>query len=300
MLSILIPIYNYNVYPLVKELNRQCVACGIDFEILCQDDGSSINCVENNQINDLDHCRYLINKKNIGRASNINNLVGFSKFDYVLILEADAFPFKKNYIEFYIERIQQEAQAVFGGVIYDDLKPPKNAVLRWIYGHSRESKDLGYRIKNPNDIVFSWNLLIQKKLFLINPFDSSITTYGFEDLVFLKKLKENNVIIQQIDNPCIHQNEEQSSVFIEKSKIAVLNLIKLSHKNVLQASDSKLLSTFQILKKLHLTTLIIFIFKSFEKFIEKNLLSERPSLFLFDLYRLGYFCKHAQTNNGRI
>ena len=41
MLSILIPIYNYNSYPLVQELHKQCLESDIDFEILCQDDASN-------------------------------------------------------------------------------------------------------------------------------------------------------------------------------------------------------------------------------------------------------------------
>lgn len=299
MISILIPIYNYNVYPLVEELHRQCVECGAIFEILCQDDGSSLNFVENIQINNLNHCSYLLNEKNTGRAANINKLVELSKFDHILLLEADAFPSNSNYIEKYIEVIKQEPQAVFGGVIYSPNKPPENALLRWIYGNARESRDLEYRLKNPFDIVFSWNLVMQKDVFFKNPFDSSITTYGFEDLVFLKKLKANSVVIQQIDNPCFHQNVELSTVFIEKSKTAILNLIQLHFNNTLQTSDSKLLNAFHYLEKLYLTSVFILIYEKFGKSMEKNLLSERPSLFLFDLYRLGYFCKHAQTKNRR-
>lgn len=106
MLSILILIYNYNAFPLVLELHQQCIACGIAFEILCQDDCSTINCIENNQITKLQGCQHLSNKKNLGRSSNINALVEISKFDYLLILEADAFPLNKNYIETYIEAIK--------------------------------------------------------------------------------------------------------------------------------------------------------------------------------------------------
>ena len=297
MLSILVPTYNYNAFPLVFELHQQCVNCGIPFEILCQDDGSTITFIENNQINKLQGGQYLSNKKNVGRSSNINALAEISKFDYLLILEADAFPLNKNYIETYIEAIKEEPQAVFGGVIYSESKPEKKKILRWIYGNARESKNLTTRLKNPHDIVFSWNLLIEKKVFLNNHFDSSITTYGFEDLVFLKNLKEKNVSIRQIDNPCVHQNEEQSAVFIEKSKIAVLNLIELYRKNILCTSDSSLLRAFETIKKTHLITKTSFLFDRFEKPMKKNLLSIKPSLFLFDLYRLGYFCKHAQTKN---
>lgn len=299
MLSILVPIYNYNAFPLVFELHQQCVNCRIPFEILCQDDCSTITFIENNQINKLQGGQYLSNKKNLGRASNINTLAEISKFDYLLILEADSFPLNKNYIKTYIEASKQEPQAVFGGVTYSEAKPQKNKLLRWIYGNAREGKDLTYRITNPHDIVFSWNLLIEKKLFLNNRFDATITTYGFEDLVFLKKLKEKNVSIRQIDNPCVHQNEEQSAVFIEKSKIAVLNLIELYRKNILSTSDSSLLKAFEILKNTYLVATTSFLFDRFEKPMKKNLLSKKPSLFLFDLYRLGYFCKNSEMKNIR-
>lgn len=294
MLSLLIPTYNYNVYPLVLQLYEQCKNCGIDYEIIVLDDGSKIIFPENNQINDIENCRYLVNEKNTGRASNINKLVELSNFEYVLILEADAFPSKKNYIQLYIEAIEKNPEAIFGGVIYSDKKPSKNKLLRWTYGNSRESKELNSRIENSFDIVFSWNLVISKSLFLKNIFDSSITTYGFEDLVFLKKLKENNISIQQLDNPLIHQNEELSTVFIEKSKTATLNLIELYKKNILSAEDSSLLNAFEKVKNTHLTAIVAFLFTQFENALLKNLVSEKPSLFLFDLYRLGYFCKNVR------
>lgn len=41
MLSILIPTYNYNVVPLVLELQKQCLEYKIHFEIIVFDDGSN-------------------------------------------------------------------------------------------------------------------------------------------------------------------------------------------------------------------------------------------------------------------
>ena len=290
MLSILIPTYNYNVFPLVLELQIQCNESGIEYEIIVLDDGSKTIFKENEQINALENCQYFINEVNRGRASNINKLAELSKFDYILILEADAFPSQKNYIQLYVDAIKHKPQAVFGGIIYSENRPQQNALLRWFYGKSRESKTLKQRIQNPNDIVFSWNLLLKKNIFLKNPFDSSIKTYGFEDLVFLKKMKQNKVVIEQIENTLVHQNEEESSFFIEKSKAAILNLIQLYQKNILEPVDSSLLNTFETVKKLNLTNVVTKIFKYFENSLLKNLLSEKPSLFLFDLYRLGYFC----------
>lgn len=299
MLSILIPTYNYNVFPLVLELHEQCKRCEIEFEIIVLDDGSKTVFLENNDINAVKNCSYLVNRTNLGRASTINKLVKRSTFETILILEADAFPSKNNYIQLYVNALKENPQAVFGGVIYAAKKPAKNTLLRWIYGNERESKSLAYRNQHPTDIVFSWNLIIQKQLFLANPFDTNITTYGFEDLVFLKKLKQSKVSILQIDNPCLHQNEELSTVFIEKSKTAVKNLVDLYQKNILTSGDSSLLKAFELVEKIHFTSLMHLFYKTFENHMIKNLLSEKPTLILFDLYRLGYFCNLTRLKKDK-
>ena len=58
MLSILITVYNYNVYPLVSELHKQCSESKIDFEIFCIDDASNQIESENQNINSLENCRF--------------------------------------------------------------------------------------------------------------------------------------------------------------------------------------------------------------------------------------------------
>jgi hypothetical protein len=50
MLSILIPIYNFNAVPLVKELQKQCMECDLEFEIICDDDCSTLHQQENQAI----------------------------------------------------------------------------------------------------------------------------------------------------------------------------------------------------------------------------------------------------------
>ena len=53
-LSILIPCYNWDVYQLIKDLQKQCIEeYSIDnFEILCIEDGSK-NYFQNNHSNNL-------------------------------------------------------------------------------------------------------------------------------------------------------------------------------------------------------------------------------------------------------
>lgn len=290
MVSVLIPTYNYNVFPLVEEIHQQCEACGIEYEIIAIEDHPENNFTENQKINSFTNCTFSVNSSNLGRASNLNKLIDAAAFDYVLILEADAVPKNKNYISLYIQALKNEPKAVFGGVLYADEKPSEKALLRWKYGRTRESKNLEYRLKNPFDIVFSWNLIIKKSAFTLPLFDASIVNYGFEDLVFLKNLKKQYIQILQIDNPLIHQNQEESIVFLQKTKIALQTLKDLYLQNLLNASDSKLLNAYEQLKSWKLSFLFSQIFKVIEPKLVQNLTSKNPSLFLFDLYRLGYFC----------
>ena len=49
MISILIPCYDYNAYPLVSKLEKQALILNINFEIICIDDASFSSKNETNQ-----------------------------------------------------------------------------------------------------------------------------------------------------------------------------------------------------------------------------------------------------------
>ena len=71
MISILIPCFDYNAYPLVSVLEKQALMLKIDFEIICIDDGSFSSKNDLNQkINLLTNSKFIESKKNIGRINN--------------------------------------------------------------------------------------------------------------------------------------------------------------------------------------------------------------------------------------
>ena len=290
MLSILIPTYNYNVVPLVLELQKQCLECEITFEILVFDDSSKLFFFENQQINSIENCRFSKNNSNLGRGKNINFLAESAGFDWLLIMDCDTFPTQNNYIQKYISKINENEKVVFGGIQYKKEKPKKDQLLRWIYGNSRESLSVEKRNSNPNENALTSNLLIEKEVFLSNPFDKSITNYGYEDLVFLSELKEKGVLVTHIDNPTFHLGLETSQEFLEKTKIALTNLKSIAETNPRASSESKILKIYSILNKIYLDSFISCLFKLTESKIAQNLLSQKPSLLLFDLYKLGYYC----------
>ena len=291
MLSILIPIYNYNAYPLVQELQKQCTECEIDFEILCQDDSSSEFFQDNQKISFIEKAQFQSNNSNLGRGKNINILSKKAQFDYLLILDCDTFPKDHCFIKKYLEIIQiEKPKIVFGGIVYKAGKPKKEQLLRWVYGNKREAISVEKRSENPNKSALTSNLLIKATVITKYPFDDVITKYGYEDLCFLSVLESNGIFVKHIDNPTYHLNLETSLQFLSKTKIALENLAFLVDSKKITEQNSRLFLSYETLRKFKLTALFRFLYLKTESKITTNLLSQKPSLFLFDLYKLGYFC----------
>jgi glycosyltransferase involved in cell wall biosynthesis len=294
MISILIPTYNYNTLPLVQELYNQIVLENIEFEIIVQDDASPIN--ENTEINSkisqLENCHFVRNESNLGRGQNRNSLVTKARYNWVLLMDSDMYPKSKNFIKLYLKSIQkEEKQAVFGGIIYFDEKPKDDEVLRWIFGKNREEIPLTKRLTSPYHYTLISNILIKKELLTAYPFDSEIYNYGYEDIVFILGLKNNNIPITHIENPAFHLNLEKSTIFLEKFHSSLQNLKLVIDRGIIHYGDTALTSTYLKIEKLKMIKLAVFLFKFFKNRLTQNLLSNNPSIFFFDVYRLGYFCQ---------
>lgn len=296
MLSILIPVYNYNAFPLVKEIHQQCKATGIIFEILCQDDCSSLFIEENNTINTLTHCTFTPNVSNLGRGRNINTLVQKALFEWVLLLDCDTLPRDNFFIKNYLSFIQKnKTSVIFGGIIYENSTPHESQMLRWVYGKKREALPCDFRAKKPNVRALTSNLLLLKTIALRHPFAASIKEYGYEDLCFLSELERQTIIVSHLDNPIFHLNLETSAQFLTKTEIALKNLDVLISSKAINIKESKIASTFLVIKKLKLLKPTAWFFEKTKVITQRNLLSEKPSLVLFDWYKLGYLC-FLQTN----
>ncbi|MBJ2125526.1 glycosyltransferase [Flavobacterium sp. IB48] len=289
MLSILIPIYNCNVLPLVSELVKQCTSCGIIFEILCFDDASSLFTIENQKIDQFQNCSFVVLEKNIGRSAIRNLLAKKAFYENLLFLDADTMPIGKDFISNYISYIDNEEKIVYGGILYESSKPLKSELLRWFYGKEREALPVSERIKNPYLSFLTLNFLIKKSIFSKVRFNEEIPNLRHEDTLFSFDLKQNQIKVIHIDNPVFHLGLEDSKTFLRKSEEAILGLKNLVDSNLISPDYVKLSHYFQIIKKYHLTALIAVGFKIFRPLLEKQLLSKKPSLFIFDIYRLGYY-----------
>jgi glycosyltransferase involved in cell wall biosynthesis len=293
MLSILIPTYNYSVYPLVCELQKQCVECRIDFEILVQDDGSKDEVLikENSKINLLENCQFEKNAVNLGRAKTRNILGEKGKFENLLFLDSDTIPIHSTFILNYIKEIQNPFQIIYGGIKYQVTKPEKHILLRWVYGNKREALSLEKRKKHPYKSFLSLNFLIKKIVFKTARFNELIPNLRHEDTLFSFELKTKCIDIKHIENPVLHLGLDSNLEFLQKSEEAIDGLNYLVLKGLLPHQYTKLGLWFFTLKKYKLDYLFFILIGKCIPMFKKNILGNNPSLFIFDLYRLYYYCK---------
>ena len=291
MLSIVIPTYNYNVYPLVAILHKECLDCTIIFEIIVRDDGSKsdIN-LENEKINTLQFCSFQMLENNVGRSAIRNLLAKTAKFDNLIFLDADTMPTNKNFISNYISEIKSGIAIIYGGIRYQQNQPNSNQLLRWIYGKKREALSVEKRVENPYLSFLTLNFLIQKSVFDEVKFNETIPNLRHEDTLFSFDLKQNKIKIKHIENPVYHLGLETSTIFIKKSEEALVGLKYLIASKLIDFEYVRISKLFSFLEKYKLTSLFGVTFKICKPFILKQLKSFKPSLRLFDLYRIGYLC----------
>lgn len=290
MLSILIPTYNYNVYPLVKSLHSQAIEANIIFEILSNDDGSksALN-LENQKINDLEHCSFFENENNVGLSNNRNDLVEKSKYENLLFIDGDSVVIKPTFLSDYLKSISEDFDVVYGGRVHPE-SVDNDRKLRWKYGKFREDRTVNQRNKSIYKSVLFNNTLIKLHTFKKIGFEKSLIKYGHEDTLFAYQLSNIKAKVKHIDNPILHGDVDLNIVYIEKTKKALNNLNYIYKSKLIAPDFITFLSIFLKLKQFGVNYPLAFTYRLTKSFFVANLKSKHPSLIVFDLFRLTYFC----------
>ena len=289
MISILIPCFDYNAYPLVSILEKQALMLKIDFEIICIDDGSFSSKNDLNQkINLLTNSKFIESKKNIGRINNRLLLAEKSQYEWLIFLDVDTLPNEDKFLKNYIEQLNRET-LIIGGCIY---KKPENEnfSLRYKFGKFREEIKSDIRNKNPYKYISSCNFMCKRNL-LIDVL-SSINTISYgNDYVFGSLIKKMGIYVNHIDNPVMIDNIDENQIFIKKTHDGLDNLISSYNNKIIEKHSISILKAYIILDNLLMKNIFIKITDLFKNLLDRNLHSKDPNLFLFDLYRLNYLCK---------
>lgn len=307
-LSILLPSYNNVCVLLVQVLQRQADALRgkldkpFRYEIIVADDGSTdAACIDANRvIGDMLHCRYLRMEQNVGRAQIRNLLISESRGDYVLLIDSDLFLCDDNYLYKYAT---STADVVYGGTriggeglaMVDNEANTENLKgnLRYIYEKKAEpSHRAVFRQLRPNQEISVCNLYARRDIMEAHPFDSRFKAYGYEDVLFGKRLAESGIEVTHIDNPVLINEFEPNSVFVKKTEEAILTLCRFEQDLEGYSNLKTKVTTLGRYIPLSLFRLWHRIMKNKEK---RNLTGSKPSLLLFKLYKLGFFLENRKV-----
>ena len=295
MISILIPIYNQNCSTLIEELRRQAELLSISYEIVAMDDASFCYKEENRTALSFPYCKFIELPENIGRSAIRNRLAEMATHHYFLFMDCDTFPADSFFLQRYLFQIEDKKIpfVVCGGYKYSEQPPiARETLFRWKYGKNREEISAENREKSPYRYFSSFNFLIDREAFEAIHFDETIKEYGYEDTWFGIQLDQHKIPVYHIDNQMFQVFIDDSDLYLQKVRKAVRNLYGLYRNSTCKESlkDIRLVKAFQKTEKYGLCGIFAWVFKSFQKFFERNFGSSNPSLFLFDIYRLSYLC----------
>lgn len=302
MISICIPVYNFDVTGLVITLHQQALRQNVAAEVICIDDCSDIQFQQKNRDICNTYGKYIQLEENVGRAKIRNLFLKYAIFDYLLFLDCDSVLITSNFVKKYMNTIIKEnPKVVCGGRIYNDIKPSKQKLLRWKYGRKKESMSVDERRRHPHNSFITSNFAIHKDTLTSIKFEERLIRYGHEDTLFGFQLKKNNIAITHIENPILNGYLEDNEEFLDKTELGLSNLVcilQFLNYDPEFIKDVTLLRYHSKLRRLRLDLIILFIFSFLKPALRLNLSKGFANLFWFDFYKLGYFSTSYKTQSS--
>ncbi len=291
-ISILIPTYAYAPLELVGELAGMCKSSPLceAYEICVIDDGSgndaTIRAAE--AINRMPCCRFTALPNHAGKSALLNKAAAMAKYPLLLLIDSDARMHSAGFITDYLKASEMHPESVIcGGVYTSPESATRSNQLRYRYERAATKYNMAsVRQLHPYSRFTTFNVLLPKKVIREVPFDESLSRYGYEDTLFGLQLEQHGIPVVHIDNPLTHTGIDDNAAFLSKTETALCNLSMLG--SVYQQSVT-LSATAMRFRQYGLAPLVRLFHSMFGNYERRNLLGNRPSLFLFKLYKLGYF-----------
>lgn len=320
-LSILLPSYNNDCRPLLKSISRQASALvgsllyrprctgqpyvAFIYEVIVYDDCSTLQETANlnrKLCDELPNCKFVSGTSNVGRSVARNRLVKEAKYEWLLFIDSDLLPVSDDFISAYVKvllsmytatdeavvRRKATTQAFVGGLaVCADNSDTEISNLRFAYEkRAIKQHNCSWRRVNPYSAFHVSNLLIMRDVMLSHPFDSTLQRYGYEDVLLGKELQKDGIIVEHIDNPVAFSHFDENASFVAKTEEGLQTLHSLSAK---MRGYSGIQTFVERLSAFGLVPLLRFAFQLTGGMMRRNLQGKRPSLKIFDLYRIGYY-----------
>jgi glycosyltransferase involved in cell wall biosynthesis len=304
MISLLIPVFDYDIVALVHSMKNALGIVPELQEILIGDDGSSAEFREKYKSLEGDNVRVIYSEKNIGRAAIRNKLALEARGDFLLFIDADTMlpGTAEAYILKWIPN-RKTSRVQCGGILYHDSAPgDPDKLLRWKYGKWREQRKAAERNRRPHAGFSTFNVLFEKSVFSKIRFNEELKQYGHEDTLMGYQLKKAGIDILHIDNGLVHEGLESNSDFLNKTKLGIENLSKLYDSVTDKKSFSetvRMLGIYQKLGLLGLTRIFAALYIKYRERMEIRLDSGKISLLLFSFYKMSMFCTYREIHRRK-
>lgn len=300
-LSILIPVYNYSCIDLIHNLCRQAQQLstqGLVFEVIVAEDGSTNeeSLAANAVIASLPHCRYLPFKQNVGRAAIRNLLAQESRYEWLLFLDCDMQLPGDNFLLTYIQH--EGADVIDGGFGVTEQPQLLNRNLRYSYEWTEQANhSASQRRQHPYRSFRTTNFMISRNVMMANPFDERFRHYGYEDVMFGKKLRQQGITIAHIDNPMMLSDNETNLEFVEKTEEAIRTLHQFRDD---LRGYSRLLTLVDGIHVGLVRSAIRLGHRLAGPLERRNLCGNHPRLMVFKLYKLGYYLTLTDNDHKQL
>ena len=298
MISVCIPVYNYDVRKLAESLKQQ--TGDVSAEIILLDDGSGGKYKEINRQLGAGDIIYLELEKNIGRSRIRNRFTEYAKYGHLLFLDCDSEIISEFFLSDYFEAMRNNPeQVICGGRVYPGEKPGRRYRLHWKYGTRRESQPVEVRKQHSNRSFMTNNFLIPARVLREIPFHEKLVGYGHEDSLFGYELYSKGIDIRHIDNPVRHGQLETNAEFLAKTEEAVRNLAMITsqiEKSPVFAVTISLLRAAEKTRNNGMSLPILALHKILRPLIRWSLSHGLSSLSLLNFHKLGTYLRTDRMN----
>lgn len=285
-LSVLIPVYEDDCREQVACLSRQLEAAPLErYEIIVADDGSKDRRLIElcREVSALPHVRFIERAENVGRSRIRNFLAREAAYEWLLFIDAELMPKDDHFINRYIENDGEGV--VCGDYLIGACDDSTN--LRYRYETAIASQhSISERRERPYKHFHTANFLAARQLMLNYPFDERFRIYGYEDVLFGKRLRQAGISIEHIDNPVVFGYFEPNERFVGKTEESLRTLCEFRHdlrgySRMLTFADGIHLNSVRWLIRLW--------HRLFGRMERRLLCSRHPKLTVFKVYKLGYY-----------
>ncbi len=253
-LSIVIPVYNWDIAQLLDALTAEIAGIGFDryIEIIIADDCSdeSYRNVNRKKAQPFDRVAYHDMANRLGRAAVRNFLAKKAAGDYILFLDADMLPDNRTFLSNYLHSISQGYKIICGGISYRqrilhdgiyDFSVYKGKKTEWLAAQKRAAVPWRY--------LFTSNVLIHRSVLDEVRFDEKFSAYGYEDIEWGIRLAQQ-FTIQHVDNTCSHLGLVPKDLVFERMHQSIPNFLWLSRLHPTAFQETGVAGFIRIIQKI--------------------------------------------------